>query len=98
MRRMLDVGWMFWLMTACCFLCTARLNADEKHAEATETKPPVIIAKDEHHNELKFNLADPKQKADFEKQLRAGHLEHMEVEKATPNPLAFRADLGIWAL
>jgi F-type H+-transporting ATPase subunit b len=98
MRQTLISGRVFWLLLAGCFFYPGLAGADEKHAEGKEAKPPVIVAKDEHHKELKFNLADPKQEADFIAMVKAGHLAEMEVEKPTPNPLAFKADLGIWAL
>jgi F-type H+-transporting ATPase subunit b len=90
-----------WLLVAGCVLLPGLASADEPHADAKHAagvEKRTAIGKDEHHHPHKFDLSDPKQAADLMEKLRVGEIEEVEIEKATPNPLAFRADLGIWAL
>ncbi len=94
MRQTLAGERMVWLLIAGCMFAPAAARADEVKAG----RPPKVIASDAHHNEFKFDLADPKQKAEFWEKLDSGHLEHWEVEKPLPNPLDIKADLGLWAL
>jgi F-type H+-transporting ATPase subunit b len=90
------VGWrLHGTLLALLLVAPGCSRTDEHHKAAG---PPTILATDTHHKAKKFNLADAKQKEEFFKEVEAGHLEHMEVEKPVPNPIVPVWDLGLWSL